>query len=107
MTLQTRVRLFIDDDESTPERGLTMEYQPSTSSPLQRLELDSAITLMKVEILDRRTNRWIPFSEAATALPHAVRVSFPPPDDGAPSPALMQLPVVIRIGDVAAPVVGR
>ena len=102
LSAETRVRLFIDTDESTPERGLTMEFQPSTATPLQRLQLDSAITMMTVEMLDVRTNRWVPSKEAATVQPRAVRVTFTP-EEGQVMPALLQLPFVFRVGDPAAP----
>lgn len=101
LSAETRVRLFIDTDESTPERGLTMEFQPSTATPLQRLELDSAITKMTVEILDERTNRWVPAKEAATVRLRAVRLTFSP-EEGQVMPALLQLPFVFRLGDPAA-----
>lgn len=103
---QTRVRLFIDDDENTPENGLTIEFHANTAMPLQRLELDSIIKVMTVEILDRRTNRWFPMVEAATVQPLAVRLTFSPAE-GQTMPALLQLPFVFRIGDPSQPVAGR
>lgn len=106
LSVQTRVRLFIDTDENTPEQGLAIEYQYNTAMPLQRLELDSTIKVMTVEILDRRTNRWFPSKEAATVQPLAVRLTFSPPE-GETMPALLQLPFVFRIGDSAQPMVGR
>ena len=106
LAAQTRVRLFIDTDESTPEQGLSIEYQYSAGFPLQRQELDSTIKVMTVEILDRRTNRWVPSKEAATVQPLAVRLTFSPPE-GETMPALMQLPYVFRIGDSSQPMVGR
>ena len=106
LSAQTRVRLFVDDDENTPEQGLSIEYQPNTAMPLKRLELDSTIKLMTVEILDRRTNRWFPYKEAATVQPLAIRLTFPPPE-GEEVPALLQLPLVIRLFDPAQPIAGR
>jgi prepilin-type N-terminal cleavage/methylation domain-containing protein len=106
LSFSTRVRLFIDTDENTPEQGLAIEYQYNTAMPLQRLELDSTIKVMTVEILDRRTNRWFPSKEAATVQPLAVRLTFSPPE-GETMPDLLQLPFVFRIGDPAQPMVGR
>jgi len=106
LSAQTRVRLFIDDDENTPERGLTIEFQASTATPLQRLELDSTIKVMEVEILDRRTNRWYPSKEAATVQPLAVRLTFSP-EEGETIPALLRLPFVFRIGDSTQPLAER
>ena len=61
---------------------------------------------MTVEILDRRTNRWVSSREAATVQPLAVRLTFSPAE-GETMPALMQLPYVFRIGDSSQPMVGR
>lgn len=105
-TADTRVRLFIDTDESTPETGLTMEYQANTFSPLARLQLDSTITIMTVEILDSRTNRWVPSKEAATVRPLAVRLTFVAEEGKYLSP-LLQVPFVFRVGDPSTPVGAR
>src|SRR5690242_19163804 len=35
-TANVRIRLYIDGDANTPERGLTMEYQPNLQQPLVR-----------------------------------------------------------------------
>jgi hypothetical protein len=106
LSSQTRVRLFVDDDENTPEHGLAIEYQSATNTPLQRIEMDSTITQMTVEILDRRTNRWVPSKEAATVQPLAVRLTFTP-DEGRDIPRLLQLPLVFRVGDASQPIPGR
>jgi prepilin-type N-terminal cleavage/methylation domain-containing protein len=71
-----RIRLYIDADANTPEKGLTMEYQPNVQQPLVRKMLDSTIDTLRVEYLDRRTNRWFPGSEAATVSPKAVRLTL-------------------------------
>jgi prepilin-type N-terminal cleavage/methylation domain-containing protein len=95
----TRVRLFVDGDPNTPEFGLTMEYQGSNASPLQRRQLDSTIALMTVEYLDNRTGRWYGASQAATIQPIAMRVSFAAAE-GDSIPRLLQLPFIFRMGDV-------
>jgi hypothetical protein len=96
MTPSTRVRLFVDGDPATPEVGLTIEYQASTATPLQRRQLDSTIVMMTVEFLDGTTNRWVPSSEAATVRPIAVRLYFPPVDDYY-VPDLLQYPLLFII----------
>lgn len=106
LSAQTRVRLFIDGDASTLERGLTVEYQASTGNPLQRLELDSTITVMTVEILDRRTNQWYSVGNSVSGPPLAVRLTFSPAE-GEDMPALLQLPFVFRVGDPSQPISGR
>jgi len=60
------IRLYIDADENTPEKGLTMEYQPQVQLPIVRKMLDSTIDTLTVEYLDNRTRRWIAASQAAT-----------------------------------------
>lgn len=96
MAPSVRIRLFIDADDATPEKGLTIEYQTSTQTPLQRKQLDSTIGSMTVEFLDARTHRWFPSSEASTISPSAVRVSLFPPD-GQQLPAILQLPIIFQI----------
>lgn len=96
MAPSVRIRLFIDADAGTPERGLTIEYQTSAALPLQRLQLDSTIGSMTVEFLDSRTQRWFASSEAATISPSAFRIALFPPD-GATLPAILQLPLIFRM----------
>jgi prepilin-type N-terminal cleavage/methylation domain-containing protein len=95
----TRIRLFVDGDDNTPEHGLTMEYQGSNASPLERRMLDSTIGLMTVEYLDNRTGRWYAAMQAATIQPIAVRFAFAAAEHDS-LPRLLQLPFVFRIGDV-------
>jgi prepilin-type N-terminal cleavage/methylation domain-containing protein len=95
----TRIRLFVDGDDKTPEHGLAMEYQGSSASPLERRQLDSTIGMMTVEFLDNRTGRWYGASQAATIQPIAVRFAFAAAEHDS-IPRLLQLPFVFRIGDV-------
>jgi len=97
-TANVRIRLYIDGDNNTPERGLTMEYQPNLQQPLVRKMLDSTIDTLKVEYLDPRTDKWIRASEAATiATQTAVRVTLLPGDKHA-IPAILQVPMIFMIG---------
>jgi hypothetical protein len=95
----TRIRLFVDGDDNTPEHGLTIEYQGSNNSPLQRRELDSAIAGMTVEFLDNRTGRWYAASQASAITPIAVRFSFAAAE-GDSIPRILSLPFEYRMGDV-------
>jgi len=61
-----RMRLYIDADANTPERGLCIEYQPNAQQPLVRKMLDSTIDTLHVEYLDGMTHRWFAASQAAT-----------------------------------------
>jgi prepilin-type N-terminal cleavage/methylation domain-containing protein len=98
-----RMRLFIDADESTPETGLTLEYQPSTSTPLKRIQLEPTIGVLKVEFLDQRTNQWFESNQGAAVTPIAVRLSMQPYDGGL-LPGILQLPMIFPIGSL---LVGR
>ena len=92
-----RIRLYIDADNNTPERGLTMEYQPNLQQPIARRMLDSTIDTLKVEFLDSRTNRWLPSSEAATITnPVAVRVTLLP-GAGDTVPPILSLPMIFPL----------
>lgn len=104
----TRIRLFVDGDDTTIEEGLTIEYQSSNATPLQRLELDRSIGGITVEFLDRSIARWYPASEAATIQPVAVRFTLQPVE-GDSLPRILAMPFVFRIGDPTAPAtaVGR
>lgn len=86
------LRLYIDADENTPEKGLTIEYQPNPRSSLVRRMLDSTITGLVLEYLDGRTQRWIPASQAATISNiRGTRISFVPSDSNAAR--LLTLPI--------------
>jgi type II secretory pathway pseudopilin PulG len=92
-----RIRLYIDGDENTPEKGLTIEYQPNLQMPLVRKMLDSTIDTLKVEFLDTRTSRWFRASEAATIRPRAVRLTLLGGEHGR-LPPILSLPMIFPIG---------
>lgn len=91
-----RMRLFIDADEETPEQGLTLEYQGSLQTPLQRKQLDSTVTGMLIEYLDRPTRRWLTATQAASLQPRALRLTLSGAD-GVIAPALLSLPMIVTI----------
>jgi len=98
-TANVRIRLYIDGYDNTPERGLTMEYQPNLQQPLVRRMLDSTIDTLKVEYLDPRNDRWVRASEAATiATQTAVRVTLLPGEKHS-IPAILQVPMIFMIGE--------
>ena len=43
----TRLRLYVDADDSTPERGLAIEYPTPQNTAFVRQELDSTVTSMR------------------------------------------------------------
>jgi prepilin-type N-terminal cleavage/methylation domain-containing protein len=92
-----RIRLYIDGDNNTPEKGLTIEYQPNLQQPLVRKMLDSTIDTLKVEFLDTRTGRWFRSTEAATIRPRAVRLTLLGGEHGK-LPPILSLPMMFTIG---------
>jgi hypothetical protein len=102
LTPNIAIRLYIDGDANTPEKGLTMEYQPTPQSPLLRRMLDSTIDTLRVEYLDGTTHRWFDASQAATlGTVLAVRLTMIPSPSVTASP-LVTLPLVFAIRGSAA-----
>lgn len=91
-----RMRVFIDADEETPEQGLTLEYQVNQQSPLQRKQLDSTVTGLVIEYLDRRTRRWVSATDATALQPMALRLTLTAAEGTIPQ-TLMSLPIVTTI----------
>jgi prepilin-type N-terminal cleavage/methylation domain-containing protein len=99
-TPSVRMRLFVDGDDTTPETGLTLEYQASTATPLVRVELERSIGVLKVEFLDQRTNQWVESTQAAAIQPIAVRISMAAYEGGR-IPGILQVPLVFAMGTLA------
>jgi prepilin-type N-terminal cleavage/methylation domain-containing protein len=93
---QATMKLFIDDDPTTPETGLTVEYQASAQSPLLRRQLETSIDSLVVEYLDNRTNRWYVAKDAATITPKAVRVTMHALPGSAFGP-LLSMPMMLKV----------
>ena len=95
----TVARLFVDGDANSPERGLVLEYQAAPQAPLARRTLDSTITELHVEVLDRVTRRWVPDREAVGVQRAALRLWF---TVGTPAdtPRLLRLPMLFVLPGV-------
>jgi hypothetical protein len=96
-----RIRMYVDADNNTPEKGLTIEYQPSAATPLVRKMIDSTIDSLRVEFLDRRTGRWFRSAEAATIAPRAARLTLVANPNAPPQP-LLGVPMIFVIGNANA-----
>ena len=97
------LRLFVDDDDATDEEGLVVQFQENVEDSLRTRELEPRVQGLRVEYLDRRTQRWIPAAEVATIQPVALRLTLLGGADvtGAETdtlPALLQLPFVQVMG---------
>ena len=87
--------MYIDADDNTPEKGLTIEYQPNAQQPIVRKMLDSTIDTLNVEFLDDRTHRWYHASEAATIAPTVVRITMLPGEHHT-APPILSVPMIFR-----------
>jgi prepilin-type N-terminal cleavage/methylation domain-containing protein len=102
MAQSVLLRIFVDADDNTPERGLTIEYQNAVSNliGLQRRELDPTVGDLSVEFFDQRTGRWIASTEAATGGQLvAVRLTLIPAD-GVALPRLLSEPITYVFGEI-------
>jgi len=96
---ETDVRLYLDRDGDTPERGLMVELRDRKLGGPQRIEIEPNATGLEVRylsgILGQRA--WLDSWVSTTVLPSGVRltISSEQPDSVA---ALLRLPLVVRLG---------
>jgi type II secretory pathway pseudopilin PulG len=100
MQANVRIRLYVDIDPNTPEKGLSIEYQTGQATPIQRVMLDSTIDSLDVEFLDRQTGRWFDATQASTIRPRAARVTLMATQAKGVS-RLLAVPIVVPIGNTA------
>lgn len=90
------VRLFVDRDERTPERGLTAEFEERYGMRRTRLELDSSVVALDARVLSDLlgTRRWLPAWVSPAVLPLGIelRLSSSSPERLAP---LLRVPVTV------------
>jgi type II secretory pathway pseudopilin PulG len=92
------IRLFIDHDNQTPERGLTAEVTPWPAGAPRRLEIAPHVAGMDIRYFTRvmRQAEWMPSWISSTILPAAIEVSLQPaPPDTLPS--LLALPILVSL----------
>ena len=97
-TPTTVVRLFVDTDFETPERGLVAEFVGALGAEPRRMELVSNVTGMRIRYLPdvagdvEWSESWVGQSE----LPRAIEISLDgrPPDS---LPALLTLPIRVPL----------
>lgn len=104
LSSSVRIRIFVDADEATPEKGLTIEYQSQVQgagnlSVLQRRQLDADVGDLTVEFFDQRTGRWLASTEASTGQPVALRFAMLPAE-GKTLPRLLGLPITLVFGEI-------
>jgi hypothetical protein len=96
-----RMRLYIDADANTPERGLSIEYQPNVQQPLVRKMLDSTVDSLHVEYLDAVTHRWFAASQAATLSNILAVRLWMTPDTAAHASPVLGVPMIFTTGFTA------
>jgi hypothetical protein len=97
---ESAVRLYVDRDEKTPERGLVAEVGPARGTARERVELVPGASGLQVTYLSAlsRDPVWLPSWISETVLPRAIELRV----GGAPDsiPPLLRLPVLVTLGDV-------
>ena len=92
------VRLFVDRDARTPERGLTAEFGEWPGTRADRLELDSSVVALDVRCLSAALGRreWMRGWSSAVLLPQGVelRAAAAAPERLTP---LLRVPITARI----------
>lgn len=93
------VRLYVDRDTLTPERGLTAELWTWRSLRRTRVELEPRVGGLDIRFATRMLGRseWLPSWISSTVLPAGVELVLSP-QEGDSLPPLLRLPIVAPIG---------
>ena len=93
---ETLVRLYVDDDDRTPEHGLIAELSGTAVTPPLRMELDTDVAEMEVRCLTDLLGgrRWIASWLSSSLLPLGVEVTLRPVRGRQLHP-LLRLPIVV------------
>lgn len=98
---ETLVRLYVDRDDKTPERGLTVELRDRKSGIPERIEIDPHVTGLEIRYLSGifGSRAWLDSWVSTTVVPTAVEVTLSneQPDSLA---ALLRPPMFVRLGTV-------
>lgn len=90
------VRLAIDRDRSTPERGLVAELVRLGEAEGRRIEIAPHATGLDVRYLLDGENRWLPGWISTVRLPTAIEVTILGHTDSLP--ALLSYPLLVVVG---------
>lgn len=100
-TSETVVRVYIDRDDKTPERGLTVRLADRTGEVSRRIEVDHRATGLEIRYLSGLFGKraWLESWVSTTVLPSAVRLtaSSEQPDS---LPSLLRPAIVVPLGSV-------
>jgi prepilin-type N-terminal cleavage/methylation domain-containing protein len=92
------VRLYVDNDAWTPERGLVAELTTWARGPSTRIQLDSNVAELDVRCLTdlTGTRRWVPSFLSAQVVPRGVELRLRPAR-GARLDPLLALPIRVVV----------
>jgi prepilin-type N-terminal cleavage/methylation domain-containing protein len=92
------VRLYIDRDEATPERGLTAAFAEWGDTAATRVEIESRVQGLDIRYLSRIQFRqgWLPSWISSTLLPAGVELRLLSAT-GDSLPPLLRLPILVPL----------
>ncbi len=92
------VRLYVDRDSATPERGFTAAFAEWRGTAVSRVELDPRVAGFDVRYRSARLERqdWFPSWVSSTLLPAGVEIRLLPAS-GDSLPALLRLPILVPL----------
>jgi prepilin-type N-terminal cleavage/methylation domain-containing protein len=93
----TVVRLYIDEDTATNERGLVVELREYATSKMQRLELEPHAMSLDARFASRLLPQrdWLPSWISSSVLPDRVEIRI----DGDSVHPLIKLPFLVTLGE--------
>jgi hypothetical protein len=96
---ETMVRLYIDRDSRTPERGLTAQLSTRHGSMNECVEIEPRAASLDLRYSTRMLGRaeWLPSWISSTVLPGGVELTLAP-EAGDTLPPLLRLPITVPLG---------
>lgn len=97
-TGETVVRLYVDSDDRTPERGLVAELTAGPGAPSMHIQLDSTVAELDVRCLTDQlgSRRWLPNWTSTQLVPRGIELRLRPRRDAELDP-LLRLPIRVAI----------
>ena len=96
---ETIVRLYVDRDEETPERGLIVQLEEWRGLKIERITVDERVIGLETRYLSDvlGARRWLPSWVSSTVLPAAVELRL---EAGTPEslPPLLAYPILVKLG---------
>lgn len=95
----TLVRLYIDREDETPERGLAAELVEWRGAQTLRLEIDPHVAGLDLRFVTglRGERRWLPSWISTTLLPAGIEMTLIPEPESELAP-LLRLPILVSLG---------